>query len=347
MPLTQRAATLRGPEALTLDTCPVADPGPGEVRLRVTAALVGGTAAEIWRRGRHPRGGRAPSPFGHEGAGVIDAIGPGVTGWKPGDAVLAAGGVPCGTCEFCRRGSAGQCDATVWLLGYAGERLVVPAPIVQRSLHRLPDGLAPERAALAWELACVLKGFDRSPVGAGRTAVVIGAGAAGLLWVRTLSKAGARVVAVDRRRGRLEKAKSLGAFETVDVSTSDDVGHLVRTKTEGGIGADLVVECAGTIEAWERAAGIVRRGGTVHLYGAPRGRARLQVPPERVHGDEVTFLSSFHHGPEHVVQALHLLAGGFVDASLFLEESAPVTRLSSVLGRIASGEGPIKASIKV
>ena len=89
MPLTQRAATLRGPEALTLDTCPVADPGPGEVRLRVTAALVGGTAAEIWRRGRHPSGGREKENVGKEGEGGREARGKGGKGGKKGEEGLA------------------------------------------------------------------------------------------------------------------------------------------------------------------------------------------------------------------------------------------------------------------
>lgn len=344
-PVRQRVALLRGPEDLAFQEIPIPEPGPGEVRVRIEATLVGGAETEAWKRGHRPRGGKLPGRFGHEGAGVVDAVGRGVTSWKVGDRVVPAGGAPCGDCAFCRRNAPALCESATPLEGLFASYVLVPSAIVSRSLHRVPSGLPAAHAALAWELACVLKGIETSPSGSGRTAVVLGVGSAGLFWVRVLSKAGAEVIAVDRRRDRLAKAKTLGAAHAVDAGEVDDVGQTVRNLTEDRIGADLVVEAVGSGEAIERAAGMARRGGVIHAYGMPPRGTVLHLPAERLQADEVAFVASTHHAPMHVAQALHHLASGFVDPAIWVEEEKPLARLGAVLARIATGNGPLKVSI--
>src|SRR5437588_9108921 len=103
MPETMLAAVLYGQEDVRAERVPVPEPGPGEVRVRIGAALTCGTDLKVYRRGYHARMIVPPAIFGHEFAGVIDAVGDGVDGWQVGERVVAANSAPCGECFFCER----------------------------------------------------------------------------------------------------------------------------------------------------------------------------------------------------------------------------------------------------
>ncbi len=332
-----RAAILHGPRDLRIETVPRPAPGPGEVRLRVEAALTGGTCTKMWRRGYHATMGRPPLPFGHEGAGVIDAVGEGVERFAPGDRVVPANSGPCGACRMCSRGLTAQCEAMVWLTGFFAEYLLVPARIVAQNLHPVPAGLALQDAALTETLATVVKGSDRTPARRGERAVVLGTGPLGLLWVRVLAAAGAHVTAVGRRPERDALARSLGA---ADVTTAEAFDPARDGR------ADLVIEAAGTPEAWAMALRAVAAGGRVNLFGGLRGDASVALDPHRLHYEELLVTASFHHTPFHFADALRLLGEGFVDAGVFVQETVALEDLPAFFERAAAGAGPLKAAVR-
>ena len=333
---TMRAAILHGPRDLRIETVPVPEPGPGEVRVRIEAALTGGTCTKIWRRGYHATMGRPPLPFGHEGAGVIDALGAGVERFAVGDTVVPANSGPCGACRPCARGLTAQCEAMVWLTGFFAEQLLVPARIVEQNLHRVPAGLALQDAALTETLATVVKGSDRTPARRGERAVVIGTGPLGLLWVRVLAASGVYVTAVGRRPEREELARRLGASEVVDAADFDAEAAQ----------ADLVIEAAGRPASWETALCAVAPGGRVNLFGGLRADAHVALDPHRLHYEELLVTASFHHTPFHFADALRLLGEGFVDPSLFLQEELTLDDLPAFFTRAAAGDGPLKAIVR-
>jgi L-iditol 2-dehydrogenase len=337
-----KAAVLHGPADLRIEEVPEPTAGPGEVVVRVDAALTGGTSAKIVRRGYHARMGAPPLRFGHEGAGTVVAVGPGVVRWKPGDRVVPANSASCGTCAPCRRGTTAQCLDMTWLTGFFAERVAVPARIVEKNLHAVPQGLAPATAALAEALATVLKGYDRTPARPGERAVVLGTGALGLLWVRVLSAAGAEVTAVGRRPDRERTARALGARETTSVGAFED------RVAAGEVEADLVVEAVGTIESWRTALAAARAAGRVHLFGGPPRGTVLDVDAQRLHYDELLVTASFHHTPQHFAAALERLATpGFLDPALLVQERVPLADLPHFFRRHFEGEGPLKAEVVV
>jgi L-iditol 2-dehydrogenase len=336
-----RAAVLHGPLDLRIEDVPEPRPGPGEVRIRVDAALTGGTTAKIVRRGYHARMGAPPLRLGHEGAGTIDAVGPGVHGWEVGDRVVPANSASCGACASCRRGMYAQCLDMTWMTGFFAESLVVPARIVATNLHEVPQGLAPETAALAESLATVLKGYDRTPARAGESAVVIGTGGQGLLWVRVLASEGVDVTAVGRRKDREEIARALGASRVVGVSEFEE-----RVRA-GEVAVDLVVEAVGSVESWATAVASARPGGRVHLFGGPPRGTTLPLDTQRLHYDELLLTASFHHTPYHFSEALHRLAHGFLAPALLIQEHLDLADLPHFFRRHFEGEGPLKAAVRV
>jgi L-iditol 2-dehydrogenase len=275
-----RALLYHGPGDVRVEDVPRPEPGPGDVLVQVEVALTDGTDAKAFRRGHPLLLEETPSLFGHEFCGVDVAT---------GRRVVAANSAPCGECAPCRRGEETLCEnLRPFLNGAYAEYLLVPARIAARNLLPVPPGLGPEVAAMTEPLACCLHGVERAELGPGRTVAVLGPGPIGLMLCAAARDVGAHVVAVGGRPERRELAREFGA----------DPGD--------GRGADVVIEAAGTAEAWRDALELVRPGGTVVFFG---GR-ELAVDTFRLHYEELTLRGAFHHAPRHVRAALAFLASG-------------------------------------
>jgi L-iditol 2-dehydrogenase len=265
-----RALIFHGPGDLRVEEVPDPEPGRGDVLVRVEVALTDGTDLKAFRRGHPVLLGDPPSPFGHEFCGIDVAT---------GRRVVAAN-------------SDGNLDDLRLLNGAYAELLAVPERIARVNLLRVPDGLAPEVAALVEPLACCLHGVDRAEIRGGETVAVLGAGPIGLMLCACLADAGARPVVVG---GRPERRALVPEF-----------GGSVGT----GEGADVAIEAAGTARAWGQALGLVRKGGTVVLFGGLPAGEQVPFDAYRLHYDELTVRGAFHHTPQTVRAALAFLASG-------------------------------------
>lgn len=274
-----KAALLYAPGDLRVEDVPRPEPGPGDVLLQVEVALTDGTDLKTFRRGHPLLAREAPAPFGHEFCGVVD-----------GRRVVAANSAPCGECEGCARGE--QCRALVFLAGAYADWIVVPERIAAVNLHDVPPGVAPEVAAMVEPLACCLRGVVRAGVSAGDSVAILGAGPIGLMLAACVADAGGWPVIVGGRPERLALVDAFGA----------EVGE--------GRGADVVIEAAGTEQAWADAVSLVRPGGTVVVFGGLPRDARPGVDAYRLHYEELTVRGSFHHTPATVRAALAFLASG-------------------------------------
>ncbi len=273
-----KALRFYGPGDVRLDEVPRPDPRPGDVLVQVEVALTDGTDAKAFRRGHPVLLGDPPSLFGHEFCGVDVAT---------GRRVVAANSAPCGRCGACRRGQETLCENLLPLLnGAYAEFLLVPERIARVNLHPVPDRLPSTVAAMVEPLACCLHGVERAGVGPGDTVAILGLGPIGLMLCASVKDAGGRPVAVGGRAERRELASLFGA------------------QPGDGDRADIVIEAAGTAEAWRDAIELVRPGGTVLFFG---GR-ELAVDTYRLHYEELTLRGAFHHTPRDVRAALAFLA---------------------------------------
>lgn len=310
-----RVATLHGAGDLRIESQPVPSPGRGELLLEVEAALLGGTARKVFRRGYHARMGTPPLHLGHEGVGRILAIGEGVTRWNVGQRVLPANSAPCSSCPSCSRGLTAQCQDMVWLNGFFATHVIVPDRIAQVNTYALPDTLDSRVAGLTENLACVLKGMDQTPVRPGMSAVVIGAGPIGCLWAWALARAGAQVIVLARSEASQARA---GTLDGVTVQHADEAPACDWV--------DLVVEAAGTGEAWHRALEVASPGARIQLFGGPPKGTELLIDAQDLHYDELTITASFHHTPYHFAEALRVMASdgaalaSLVEADIALDD---------------------------
>jgi L-iditol 2-dehydrogenase len=331
-----RAAVLHGAEDLRVETVPLDAPEPGGMIVRIDTALTCGTDLKVWRRGYHATMIRIPGILGHEAAGVVadldgGAVSDTAPGLRVGDRVVVANSAPCGSCRSCGRGQENLCDDLRYLNGMYAEYLRVPALFVRRNTWRVPEGLPLDAAAMTEPLACVVHGLRETPVRPGDEALVIGLGPLGLLWVALLRNAGAVVTAVGRHEARLEAARRLGA-------------RVVEAPLPGAY--DLVVEATGRVETWNQAADLVRKGGTVNLFGGPPRGTRAEFDTNGLHYRQITLKSPFHHRPETFRESLDLLARGVVPFAPFLTDTRRLEELPEVFRAMAAAKSAVKTRIR-
>jgi len=339
-----RAAVLRGREDLRVEDVPVPVAGPGELVLRVGAALTCGTDLKVYRRGYHAKMLTLDRLFGHELAGTVVEVGEGVKEFVPGDRVVPLNSAPCDECFFCQHGQQNLCDDLLFNNGAYAEYIRIPARIVAKNTLAIPADMPFEHAALTEPLACVMRGLEESQALAGQTAIVLGAGPIGLLFIHAASLAELHVIAVVKRLDQVATAKKFGAEQVLRISDVEDPIAAARALTPEGRGADIVFEAVATPEAWQWAVQMARKGGLVNLFGGPPAGTTVQLDTNLIHYSDLTLKASFHHTPSTARAAFDLLRSGRFQCRDFLTGTATLEELPAVfrgmLTRPAEGTAP-------
>ncbi|MGY5050225.1 S-(hydroxymethyl)mycothiol dehydrogenase [Streptomyces sp. 900105755] len=348
-----RAVVARSKGApVSLETIVVPDPGPGE-------ALVGIEACGVCHTDLHYREGGIGDDFpfllGHEAAGVVEAVGDGVTDVAPGDFVILNWRAVCGACRACLRGRPWYCfnthnaaqkmtltDGTELSpalgIGAFAEKTLVAAGQCTKVDRRAS-------AAAAGLLGCgVMAGLgaalNTGNVGRGDSVAVIGCGGVGAAAVLGANLAGAaRVIAVDIDDRKLDTARGLGATHTVNSKETDAVAA-VRELT-GGFGADVVVEAVGRPETYRQAFYARDLAGTVVLVGVPTPEMKLELPLLDVFGRGGALKSSWYGDclPSRDFPVLiDLYLQGRLDLDAFVTETVRLDEVEKAFGRMHHGD---------
>lgn len=266
-----KVAVYEGVKSIRLQERPNPKPAPGEVIIKIKYCGICGTDVHAYlHEGLLPPG----LVLGHENVGTIAEIGEGVEGWKVGERVVAGPPGLCGECYYCKHGYPTLCETGFsrtngLALGHDGgmaEYMRVREP--KTRLYRIPDSVSFEDAVLIDPMAVGLRGILQSKFQLGDNVVVVGAGVIGLGTIQWLKLGGARHITVLQPSPRKrELALKFGA----DVGLNPlEEGAAVREKVMalyGGIGADIVFECAGTPQALQTALSVVRGAGQVLVLG--------------------------------------------------------------------------------
>jgi L-iditol 2-dehydrogenase len=338
------AAVLYGKRDVRIEQIAIPRVGPGEVLVRIQAALTCGTDLKVYRQGFHARMIVPPAVFGHELAGVVAEIGEGVDSFVPGTRVVSANSAPCNKCFFCEQHLTNLCEDLQFINGAYAEFIKIPERIVRQNLLILPDNLSFREAALVEPLACVLRACEETGIQEGNTVVVIGLGPIGLMFVQVLKGMGATVIAAGKRSNQLAMAAQMGADYVVD-STHLNVVEQVRNITNGRRGADVVIEAVGRTETWQQAMGMVRRGGKINLFGGCPSGAHIPLDTTLVHYSEITIKASFHHTPRHIREALDAIHHGRIRAQSLITGEEHLASLRNVLERLLNRNGDLKIAI--
>jgi alcohol dehydrogenase len=283
MATTMRAAVFQGKGRIGIREVPRPTPEVGQALVKVTLTTICGTDVHILK-GEYPV--REGLVVGHEPVGVIEALGPGVVGYQPGDRVIVGAITPCGQCRACLSGDASQCGhggggyqaLGGWRFGNTidgcqAEYVLVPD--AQANLAKIPDGLGDDEVLLCPDIMSTgFSAAERGHVRLGDSVAVFAQGPIGLCATAGARLAGASlVIGVDSVPRRLELARRMGADVVLNHKEQDVVAEIKRL-TGGGV--DVAIEALGQQATFENALRSIRPGGTLSSLGVYSGH--LQVP---------------------------------------------------------------------
>jgi alcohol dehydrogenase, propanol-preferring len=332
-----RAVEIAAPGApLRLVERPVPQPGPGEVRVRVEACGVCGSDVFL-QKGGFGDAVTWPVIPGHEAAGVVDAIGDGVSEVGVGDQVAlyyitvppgdpwAARGRPNISPHVTRMG--------VDVDGAFAEYVIRPV----EALIRPPSPVRPEvLAVLTDAVATPLHGLKRvARLERGETLVVLGVGGLGSNAVQLGKAMGARVIAVTRSDAKLALARTLGADETIGADDGDVVATV--RQVAGGYGADVVIQCVGSAAVDEQAIAIGGPGGRVVLIGSSLDHFRARAVD--IFWRELSVLGSRGFVPDDIRDAIGLYLDGTLSVDHLVDNVRPLAEANDALEDLRAGRG--------
>lgn len=334
-----RAARFLSRGRLVVEDIPVREPGPDEVLIRMRYCGVCGTDVHIFNGEKGSAEVTPPVTLGHEFSGVILRVGADVTDFKPGDRVSVDPNSYCGKCYFCARGMKHLCRHMVGLGtardGGFAETVTVDAKLV----HRIPDSLSYQAAAMAEPLSCCLHGIDLTDIQAGQSVMIVGTGSIGLMMVQLAKARGASVViAVEPNAVRREKALSLGADIGIDPA-ADDTDALLQA--HGIENVDRVIDCAGRTSTAEYCIRHAGRGAVVMLFGLTGPDDEMRLRPFEVFQKELTIRGCFVN-PDTFARAIALLDAGVVRTGEIISDVIPLDDIARVFEqRLYAGSGKV------
>ena len=344
-----RAAVLHAAHDLRVVQQPEPAPGPGEVRVRVAFGGICGSDLSYFHKFRvGDFTVREPLTLGHEVAGMVDAVGLGVTRLDVGTPVAVNPSRPCGLCEFCRTGRSNLCR-NMRFLGSAAVSPHVQGAFAERVVLRadqcvpVPTKMSLRVAACAEPLAVALHAARRAGDLMGRRVLVTGAGPIGLLCLIAAHHAGAaETVITDLADAPLRIAEQAGATEAVNVATH--LERMARFEADRGH-FDVVFEATGSPEALASVIRVVRPGGRIVQVGMlPPGQ--VPVPVNLLVVRELELLGSFRFHEEFAT-AVAALASGQIDVTPILSAELPLADAAAAFALASDRSRSVKVHLAI
>jgi len=337
-----KAAFLTGPKELKVREIPEPRCPDDGLILKVIACGICGSDVRRWREG--PSAGSDGVVPGHEAAGIVTEVGQECALFNTGDHLAIAPDIHCDQCYFCERKLYNLCDNLKLVgitPGYPGgfaEKMALTGEILVKGIvHKIPEGLSYEHAAVSEPGSSVLATHDKVGTQIGDTVVIIGAGPTGCLHIAVAKERGAKVIVAQRSKTRQELAMRFDPDQIID-ATTEDVVERVKAFTNG-LGADIVI-CANPVaETQKQAVDMVRKGGKVMLFGGlPKADPMTHMDGNKIHYGEVEVIGAFSYHPRFHQEALDRLARGTLPAEKLITRQFPLDEINQAYKTASTGK---------
>jgi len=339
-----RFGRLGPPGTVVLEERPLPVAGPGEVTVDLAACGICGTDLEKLR-GNY----RTAGILGHEPVGRVAEVGAGVGGVAVGDRVFVHHHVPCGRCAVCARGDPTFCPTysrTNLDPGGFAERFRVPGEnVAAGAILRLDDRVDWATGSLLEPAGCALTALRRIGLPANASVIVLGLGPVGILYARLARALGARWVGgteISARRRAVAEAGGVDA--TVDPRSPTAVAELVRAATDGQ-GVDLAVAAVGHPSVARTAVELVRRGGTVNLFGLPEAGSRLDTDLQQLYLRGVRVIPSYATLEPDIAEVHRLVVAGRLRLDDLVTDRFPLAEIDAAFRRAGQPEDAVKVVV--
>lgn len=316
-----KAAIFEGLDNMVVKEVPDPIIDNNSVLVRVKACAVCGSDIRIYHHGNNKV--NPPQTLGHEISGEVVEVGKNVTKFRKGDRVAIGADVPCGECVFCVAGIGNNCQIN-YAMGYqfAGgfaEYVLLNRIVVNYGpVHKIPDHVSYDEAALAEPLGCVLNALELSNIKLGDTVVIIGAGPIGCMIIGVARLMGAsKIIVVQRSRPRLEIARQFGADVYICSSEENSIERVLDETN--GLGADVVITSNSSPEAQVDALKMAKNRARVNFFGGlPKDRSLVTLDTNIIHYKELFVHGAHGAMPIHHLKAIELISSGTIDAKKYI-----------------------------
>lgn len=336
-----KAAVFKDIEQIVLEERPIPECPEDGLLVKVHACGICGSDVRNYHNGL--KDGIRNQIMGHEVSGEVVEVGASVTRFAVGDRVALAPDVSCGHCWYCKRGLVNLCDdhrmlGTHFPGGYA-QYIALPADVLNHGfVEPIPAGMSYEEAAFAETCAAVLACQNRNNVSIGQTVVIIGDGPVGCIHREVAKARGAKKV-IMIGRDKLALAASFAPEVLLDgTRPMEELVETVLAETDG-IGADIVICAVPTVAVQEEALEMVRKQGTVVIYGgAPKTRQITSLNSNRIHYGQITVTGAFSYPATGLSDALSALSARQIHAEKYLGAKVSLANVPEGMDMVSTGQ---------
>jgi L-iditol 2-dehydrogenase len=349
IPETMHAAVYRGQSRVGIEEIPTPAISPGEILIRVEACGICHTdLKKIEHNLLDP-----PRVYGHETAGIVAAVGAGVTRFQPGDRVVAFHHIPCLDCFYCQRKNYAQCQVYKRVGVTAGfepagggfaQYVRVMNWIVQRGVEKIPEGVSFERATLVEPFNTCLKAVVQCDPQPGEHVLILGQGPIGLMFTMLVNRSGAHIAVTDKIPERLALASRSGAECAWDPDQVDVAAEMKRLT--GGRGADLVIVAASVPGIVDRAIASSRPGARILLFAQTSTTERIEASGADICVGERTLFGCYSASVDLQKESADLVFGGELPLDELISHCLPLVKIRSGID-LALHPGPNSLKIIV
>jgi len=335
------AAFYRGNKTFTVEQTPALEPGKGEVAVRIAFCGICGTDMHVYHGNMDARVGHN-RVIGHEMSGIVADIGEGVKGFEIGQKIVVRPLDHCGECPACAAGHTHICHRLKFLGldtdGAMQEIWCVPA----HTLHKLPDNLRLDHAALIEPVAVACHDVRLSGLQPGEDVVVIGGGPIGILVAMVARDAGGKVILSEVNPNRIEIAKKLG-FETINPAEAD-LAEAIAEKTSGK-GADVVFEVSGTQKGVDAMTAIAATRARIVMVAIHAQKPQIDL--FQFFWRELQLIGARVYQAEDYDKAIAIITSGGVDADTIITDVSPLEDIQTAFEALDSSPTAMKSLIRV
>jgi L-iditol 2-dehydrogenase len=317
---------------------------PGDVLVQMHACGICGSDLEKV----YGQYGQPSMRLGHEPAGIILEVGKDVTDFKKGDRVFTHHHVPCYSCHYCNHGNETMCkkyyETNLSPCGLSEEYVVPAWNVSHGGILKLPDSMSFEEAAMIEPLACCVRAWSKYVYQEGDSVAIFGVGPTGMMHVMLAhAKKFSKIFCFDVNDFRLDFAKKFNVTDTIQ-STDDGRFQKVLDNTESR-GVDIAIVATSSLKALEDAIEMVRKGGTVMMFGVPSKGAKIDLDMSKVYSKEITLVTSYAASDKDTKEALELIESGKLDVKQLITHTYSIVDSQKAFDHARSGEKAMKIII--
>lgn len=341
---TMKAAFVKDSSTVVVENVDRPKLGTGDVLVKMHACGICGSDLEkVYGKYSQPS-----TRLGHEPSGIIAEVGEKVNNFKKDDRVFVHHHVPCYSCHYCLHGNETMCEkyyeTNLSPCGLAEEFIVPEWNVSHGGILKIPDSMSFDEAAMIEPLACCIRAWNKFSFQKGDSAAIFGIGSTGMMHVMlsNLHKF-EKIFCIDVNEFRLKFAKKFKITDAINSSDSQLKTKILEQTNKRGV--DVAIIATGSLQAISSALDIVRKGGTIILFGVPSKGATMNVDMSMIYSKEITLISSYAASDADTKEALELIHSSMIDVKKLITHKYNISDSQKAFEHAHKGTNSMKIII--